>query len=194
MTWMTSTTSSRQLLNDSILYFTSFINKYLHMSPYDLIPHWSVVIITCFLCAQPNKINHRRDMSSTRSSCTTSTTTARQHGPRTASTSGTTGTTAASGTTGTTDRRHRRLPRHLQLLQHFPWDQDDHMQSWTTTQTQERRQPNYTTRPSHRSKRSLTVRLTTWPSSLQASGIELAVSIGNDSSRCQSTMEPPETF
>ena len=46
MTWMTSTTSSRQLLKDSIL-FTSLINTYLHTSPYNLIPCWSVVIITC---------------------------------------------------------------------------------------------------------------------------------------------------
>ena len=101
MTWMTSTTRSRQLLNDSIQ-FTSLTKIYLHTSPYDLIPRWSVIIITCFLCAQQNKINHRRDTSSTRSSCTTSTTTARQHGPRTASAAGTTGTTAATaGSPGT---------------------------------------------------------------------------------------------
>ena len=45
MTWMTNTTSSRQVLNDSIQ-FTSLTNIYLHTSPYDLIPRWSVVIIT----------------------------------------------------------------------------------------------------------------------------------------------------
>ena len=38
------------------------------------------------------------------------------------------------------------------------------------------------------------VRQTTWPSSLQASAIELAVLIGNDLSRCQSMMELQETY
>ena len=101
MTWMTSTTSSRRLLDDSITFYF-LVYTYLHTSPYYLIPRWSVVITTRFLCAQQQNINHCRDTSSTRSSCTTSTTTARQHGPRTASASGTTGTTAASGTSGTT--------------------------------------------------------------------------------------------
>ena len=69
-----------------------------------------------------------------------------------------------------------------------------HMPSWiTTTPTRERRRPNSTTRPSRPSKRNSMVRLTIWPSSLLASAIELALLIGNDSSRCQSTMELPGT-
>ena len=48
-------------------------------------------------------------------------------------------------------------------------------------------------KPSRPSKRSSMGKLTTWPSSLQVSTIELAVSIGNTSSWCQSVMEPPGT-
>ena len=91
--------------NNSIT-FTSLINTYLRTSPYNLILRWTAVVTTRFLCAQQNKINHRRDTSSTRSSCTTSTTTARQHGPRTAGTTGTTAATAGSPSTSGSSSIH----------------------------------------------------------------------------------------
>ena len=116
-----------------------------------------------------------------RSSCITSTTTAREQRPRAASPC----PTSATSTTTTAN-----VPcRYCQNFRLLHWDQDDLTTSWIrTTPTQEKRQLNSITRPSRPSKRNSMVRPTTWPSSLQASATELAVLIGNISSRCQSTM------
>ena len=117
------------------------------------------------------RLNHHRNASSTRSSCTSCTPTAREHGPRTTGSSGSAAPPVLPAPLPPPPppppppcRPYPQHQHHLLLL----WAQGIHTPSLTsTTPTQVQRPQSCTTKLFRRLKENLMEKLTTWPSSSQ---------------------------